>query len=186
MRDSLQSSQTQIFDYQLRHRIPPLLLLALAIVANAVALVAVSLSLLDLVTAGELFGGVDPATPGALLAGIIIPTLLTLHGTVVNLLFPAVQVSTDGFRISRLYYASPLLDWQDICDIKPHWFSWFLPFGGDLVSISVEGISPVYGFIGFIGPSELSGVRGFAVSSRMENYSDLMELLQAQRPDLFA
>lgn len=175
------------FDYLRRHRIRWFFLLGMAIVGSGLGFATIAMSFANLITESQLLSNAEPVTPGGLIFGIILSMVLPVQAVIVMVMFPAIQVSSDGFRIRRLLYNSPWLSWQEICDIKPLAVSYFLPFLGDARAISVKGIdklSIVYGFIGFVS-SELAGTRGFVVTDRLQNYSELMEILQTQRPDLF-
>lgn len=177
-----QSEQTEhivVFEYPLRQRMPALLLLAMVLVVNLVMIFVVVVSAVRIITGYEFASGVGSEEPGALIAGIVIPAFLTLLSFVINFLFPAVHVTSSGFRISRLFYTSPWLDWQDIRDIKSHWLSNRLR---DITAITVDNISAVYRFIGIF---ELLDGKGFMIVDRINDYPELMQVLREHRPDLF-
>ena len=173
------------FDYSLRHRIDPLFLLVMTIVISALIFAVVALSFASFIMGGEVFSRTEFGAPGELIFGIIISTFFILNGLILVIATPAIQVSDDGFRIKRLFYTSPWLSWQDICDTELLDLSSLLPFNDVALLVGAKGLSPIFGFVSFIGPSRWSNVRGFIINDRLQNYSELIEILQTHRPDLF-
>lgn len=168
-----------VFEYPRRQRLPLLLMLGGFAIFGVLSLVVAGVSAMQIIVGRALLDGTGTDDPGTLLAAIIIPTLMIIGGILVNLMFPAVHVTSDGFRISRLFYTSRWLTWGDIRDVKTHWLSsrW-----RRVVGVTVEGISPLYDIVGAF---QLLGSRGFLISDGIDNCTELMELFRNYRPDLF-
>jgi len=168
-----------VFEYPRRQRLPLLLVLSWFVIFGLVIFVAAGVSAMQIITGRALLGGIGTNDPGTLMAALIVPALMIIGGVLVNLMFPAIHITSDGFRISRLLYTSPWLDWQNIRNIETHWLS---SRSRVIIAITVEGISPWYRFIGMF---ELLGYKGFLIHDRINDYAELMRLLRNHRPDLF-
>lgn len=173
--------QLQTFEYPLLRRLPLILLLGMFICSSLVILAIVLLSLANLVVGQKFPEGMEgPDDLGTFLVSILAPFFFLYGGLSLNLMFPAVHIKPDGFRVSRLFYTSPWFDWQDIHIIKkPPPAIWGRSFG-----ITVQGLP--HKFYSFTGAFVLSESKaGFVVADRIENYKELVQFFQYHRPDLF-
>ena len=115
------------------------------------------------------------AVPASIVVG-----LWLLFGVVyLHMLTPDIRVQKDTFQLKSIFYQSHWVRWEDIRFIKKHWQSGkcFSMYG-----IGVDNIHPIYSVIGF---TQLMGDCCFILTSRIRGYTELMQLLKTNRPDLF-
>lgn len=115
------------------------------------------------------------AVPAAILLGF----MFILVGLAVNMLTPDIRVQNDSFQLKTIFYQSQWVRWEDIRFINKHWQS-----GKRLAmyGIGADNIHPIYSLIGF---TQLIGNPCFILTSRIQGYQELMQLLKTNRPDLF-
>lgn len=174
--------QIRIFEYSLLNRLHLLLILGMMMIMYLIIIADVLLSLFRMITGqmiAERIGG--PSDPGTLLVEIFVPLFILFGGLTVGLMYPAVHIKPDGFRISRYFYTSPWFDWQDIHIIKkPSSVSWRRGIFG----MTVQGLPHRY--FSFTGAYVLSESKnGFMVTNKIGHYKELVHFFQYHRPDLF-
>lgn len=170
---------TLVFEYPLRHRLPMLLISVFILLIELLILAGVLVSLIRLITGQTLLSSTGTDEPGTLIAATVFLVFMSLGMILVHLMFPAIHIRNSGFRISRLFYTSPWLNWSDIDGIRTHWLS---RKRRQMIGIKIRGIAPIYGLIGAV---QLLGSKGFLVYDGIHDFAGLMELLRRQRPDLF-
>jgi hypothetical protein len=154
-------------------------MLAVMLMMYLVVVAFLALPVVQTMTGQDLSAGLAKNGLGTVVILIVGPWLLFLGSIPILIMAPDVHVSGNRFRISALFYTSPWLEWDEISAIKQHWMSsrW-----GKSLGVVVEGISPFYEIIGLV---QLLESRGFIIFDSIQHYSELVQLMQSHRPDLF-
>jgi len=112
-------------------------------------------------------------------ASILLGFMFILLGLYVNMLTPDIRVQIDSFQLKTIFYQSQWVRWEDIRFIKKHWQS-----GArfTMCGVGLANIHPIYSVVGF---TQLMGEPCFLLTSKIQGYKELMQLLETNRPDLF-
>lgn len=113
------------------------------------------------------------------LASIVVGVGLITIAFIVNMLTPDIHVQNDRFQLVTVFYCSDWVPWGNIRFIKEHILSSkrYIIHG-----VGIENIHPIYSLIGFIYHM---GETSFLLTERIQGYSELIQILEANRPDLF-
>lgn len=106
---------------------------------------------------------------------VMLPTILLLVQIFTT--FPSLLISPEGFRIHTPIHHSRWFKWQDIVKIRTSFFS-PKPF----LMVEVKGLGWLYWLNGLLFWMRQGG---FLIGSNIENYHELLKILQTKRPDLF-
>lgn len=106
---------------------------------------------------------------------VMLPIILSLVQMLTT--FPALSIGPEGFKVHSPIHQSKWHSWQSITKIRTS----FLPFRPFLM-VEIRGISWLYRFNGLLFWMRHGG---FLIGSNIENYHELLKILQAKRPDLF-
>lgn len=168
--------EAAIFSYPLRHRLPGYVFLGYLLLFDLLVIVILIVTVFRIDTGRSLPGEL---VVGEIVGPLVVVAFMNFIAILVQMLFPAIHITNNRFRIKNLFYTSPWLRWEDIRDIQPHWLS---TSKRRIIGVTVEGISPLYSLIGFV---QLLGMTGFLIYDGIERYTELMHLLQKHRGDLF-
>lgn len=185
METAEQVDEFQIFEYSLRYRMPFLFFLGGTLGFYFLLIVPlVSLTLYRKISGQMVLERVGaPGDLGTFLVFLFLPPLMILGFYTLNIGFPAVHIKEDGFRIKRLSYTSQWFDWGNIHNINISRYS-ILSKRQELTTVTIKGLGG--GFLSFIGVVLLQANKeGFAVTSNIDNYKELLERFRNKRPDLF-
>lgn len=112
-------------------------------------------------------------------AFILVGSMLIFGAVSINMLTPDIRVQNDSFQLKTIFYQSQWIRWENVLFIKEHWQS---GKRFTMYRIGVGNIHPIYFLIGF---TQLMGEPCFLLTSRIQGYIELMQLLETNRPDLF-
>lgn len=111
---------------------------------------------------------------------IIFTTILSILGAISGLsMYPIIETTPEGFRITTPLYNSGWLSWYDITQLsKPVRWGW--SFENHFVT---SNKLPLYFIV--TGLANWQFTKSFVISSRIQNYDQLIVILKTKRPDLF-
>jgi hypothetical protein len=170
--------ERKTFDYPRWQHFTRTIIVAYVLLLSAIMAIVLLFSLASGVeTSGHDFGLAQLVEVLISFVGI---SLLIIGSLAVYMMFPAIHVRADEFKISTLLYQSNWMSWEEIMMVKELWLSYRKQL---LLAVVVKDISLLYAVIGLT--QFLGGQRAFLIHKSLNNHQDLMTLFHEKRPDLF-